>query len=100
MHKVATIGIAIGALSVAALPVRADDQAIGLATGQLGASWWSAPTDNQQARAAPAQRRAIQRTEPFPQVSSEAYAAFGLGGAYLPICSYIGGPKGASSACR
>jgi hypothetical protein len=38
MRKVASIGIFIGALAVAVLPARADDQIIGFAAGQFGSS--------------------------------------------------------------
>jgi hypothetical protein len=36
MRKIASIGFAIGALTVTALPVRADDQSIYFATGAIG----------------------------------------------------------------
>jgi|SRR5438445_7838999 hypothetical protein len=99
MHKIASIGIVIGALAVAALPARADDQTIGFATGQPGGgSARPAQTDNQQARAASGQHGAIQRAA--PRVSSEAFAGFAQGGGYLQSCSHIGGPKGGSWTCR
>jgi len=60
MRNVATIGILIGALAVAVLPARADDHAIGLATGQLGGSAWPAQADNQQTRAASWQHVPVQ----------------------------------------
>ena len=62
MRNVATIGILIGALAVAVLPARADDQAISFATGQLGGSAWPAQTDNQQTQAASWQRGLVQRS--------------------------------------
>ena len=102
MRKIASIGIAIGALAVATLPTRADDQAIGqgikLATGQVDGSARPAQTDNRQARAS-WQRSAV-RAAPFPQVGSEAYAGVGEGGAYVRTCGYIGGPKGGNWTCR
>ena len=36
MRRIAAIGFAIAALSVAALPVHADDRSIGLAVGAIG----------------------------------------------------------------
>ena len=90
MRKIASIGIAIGALAVAVLPVRADDQTIGFATGQLGGSARPAQTDNQH----------VQRAAPSPRASSEAYAGFAQSGAYLQTCGHIGGPKSGSWTCR
>ena len=66
MRNVATIGILIGALAVAVLPARADDHAIGFATGQLGGSAWPAQADNQQTRAASWQHVPVQRSAPLP----------------------------------
>jgi hypothetical protein len=103
MLKIASMGIAIGALAVATLPTRADDQSIGqaisLATGQIDGSARPAQTDNQQARAVSWQRGAV-RAAPFPQVSSEAYAGVAEGGAYVRTCGHIGGPKGGNWTCR
>jgi hypothetical protein len=93
MRKVASIGIFIGALAVAVLPARADDQIIGFAAGQFGSS-------AQQARSASWQHGAVQRSAPVPQVSSEAYVGFAEGGAYAQTCSHIGGPKNGSWTCR
>ena len=39
---------------------------------------------------------AVQRAAPIPRVSSEAYAEFAQGGAYVHSC----GPKNGSRACR
>jgi hypothetical protein len=101
MRKIASIGIAIGALAVATLPTRADDQAIGqgikLAMGQVGGSARPA-TDDQQARAS-SQRNAV-RAAPFPQVGREAYARVGEASAYMRTCGHVGGPKGGSWTCR
>ena len=79
MRKIASIGIAIGALAVAVLPVRADDQ---------------------QGRAASVPHGAVQRAAPSPPVSGEAYAGFAQSGAYLQTCGHIGGPKSGSWTCR
>lgn len=65
MHNVASIGLLIGVLAVAVLPARADDQAIGFATGQLGGSARPIQTDNQQARAAFGQHGAVQERRRF-----------------------------------
>jgi hypothetical protein len=73
MYKIASIGIVVGALAVAVLPVRADDQT----SGQHGA---------------------VQRAA--PRVSSDAYAGFAQGGVYVQTCSHIGGPKSGSWTCR
>jgi hypothetical protein len=96
MRNVVSIGIVIGALAVAMLPARADDQAISFATGQIGGSPRSAQADIQQARASSRQLGAVQRAAPIPRVSSEAYAEFAQGGAYVHSC----GPKNGSRTCR
>jgi hypothetical protein len=98
MRNVARIGTLIGALAVATLPARADDQ-VGLATGQRGVSAL-ALADYQQARTGSSQRGAAQRAAPLPQVSSEAYAGFAKGGAYMQTCSHSGGPKNSNWTCR
>jgi hypothetical protein len=100
MRNVATIGILIGALAVVTLPARADDHAIGFATGQLGGSAWPAQTDTQPGRVASWQHGTLQRAAPLPQAGSEAYAGFAQAGAYAPTCSHSGGPKGGNWTCR
>jgi hypothetical protein len=100
VRNFATIGILIGALAVAVLPARADDQAISFATGQLGGSAWPAQTDNQQTQAASWQRGLVQRSASLPQVSSEAYAGFAQGGVDVQTCSHSGGPKNGNWTCR
>jgi hypothetical protein len=79
VRKIASIGIAIGTLAVAVLPVRAEDQ---------------------QGRAASVPHGAVQRATSLPRASGEAYAGFAQGGAYLQTCSHIGGPKSGSWTCR
>jgi len=91
MRNVATIGILIGALAVVTLPARADDHAIGFATGRLGGTAW---TDTEQARAAATHRGSL------PRVGSEAYAEFAQGGAHVQACNHSGGPKSGNWACR
>jgi hypothetical protein len=100
LHNIASIGFLIGALAVAVLPARADDQAIGFATGQLGGSARPTQTDNQQARAAFGQHGALQRAATLPQVSREAYAGFAQNGGLVQACSHVGGPKGGNWTCR
>jgi hypothetical protein len=100
MRKIASIGIAIGALAVATLPTRADDHAIGqginLVTGQINGSARPTQTDNAQV----SWRRSTMRAAPFPQVGREAYAEVGEVGAYMRTCGYVGGPKGGNWTCR
>ena len=96
MVRITSIGIAVGALAIAALPVRADDQARGLILNQLGGYGLSASSDNQQAM----QRDPSRRTAPSPRVSGDIYGAFTEGGAYGRTCSYFGGPKGSTWVCR
>jgi hypothetical protein len=98
MRKIAFIGLATGALALATLPARADDQTISRVTGQVGGPAWPARTQDQQARAASGQHRAGQRAA--PRVSSDAYAGFAQGGAFVQTCSHVGGPKGGSWTCR
>jgi hypothetical protein len=94
MYKIASIGLAIGALTVAVLPVRADDQTIGFATAQFGGAARPAQTDYRQVWAISGQHRSS------PQVSPGAYAGFAQDGAYMQTCSHVGGPKGDSWTCR
>ncbi len=100
MRNVVSIGIVIGALAVAMLPARADDQAIRFATGQIGGSPRSAQADIRRARASSRQVGAVQRAASIPRVSGEAYAEFAQGGAYVQTCSHSGGPKNGSWTCR
>src|SRR3974390_2603367 len=89
MHNVASIGILIGVLAVATLPARADDQAIGFVTGQLGGSARPIQTDNRQAQAALGRHGAVQPAAPLPRVSSEAYAGFAQSGGLVRTCSHV-----------
>jgi hypothetical protein len=106
MRKIASIGFAIGALTVAALPVRADDQSIYFATGAIG---------GQQSafRAAPWVLRGPGAYGGYPY-GGYAYSSYGgypyggyaQGDVYAPQsgyalqnCTYIGGPKSGGWTC-
>jgi hypothetical protein len=98
MVRITSIGIAVGALAIAALPVRADDQARGLILNQFGGYGLSASSDNQQGM----QREpsGMRRTATSPRASGDIYGAFTEGGAYRRTCSYVGGPKSSTWVCR
>jgi hypothetical protein len=99
MRKTVSIGFAIAALTVTALPAFADDQSISFATGMIGGS-----PEHAYDRQAPARSRqygAYWRVAPSQQMSPEAYAGYAQGGGYAPSgeytqrnCTYVGGPKG------
>ena len=92
MRKIASIGFAIGALTVTTLPVHADDQSIGSAA-------WPA---YQQSQSTWRQHSAV-RAAPSLQVSPEAYGGYAYGGytqsdGYAQRnCTYVGGPKSSTS---
>jgi|GraSoiStandDraft_36_1057302.scaffolds.fasta_scaffold1133821_1 hypothetical protein len=95
MRKMASIGFAIAALSVTALPVHADDQSIGFATGAIGGTPLPLQADEQQPQTTSRQRSADWRAAPSQQMSAEAYRGYAQSGEYTQkSCSYIGGPKG------
>jgi hypothetical protein len=76
MRKITSISFAFGALLVAAAPALADDQ-------QLAATL------------------ATQQGARHLHVSKEAYRAFALSEGYIQkTCTYIGGPKTGTWACR
>jgi hypothetical protein len=100
MRKVASIGLAIGALTVTALPVRADDQSISIATGAIGgqqgafrATPWVPPGPGSYGR------------YPYSGYAYSLYGGSPYGGyassdGYVPQnCTYIGGPKGGNWTC-
>ena len=95
MRMMASIGFAIGALTVAALPAYADDQSIYFATGAIGGG--AAPpaySYDQQAPTTSRQQSADRRAEPFLQMSPEAYKGYAQSGEDAQkSCTYIGGPK-------
>jgi hypothetical protein len=96
--RIISIGIAGGALAIAALPVRADDQARGLILNQLGGYGLSAQSDDQQAMYR--EHGGMRRTAPSPRVSGDVYGAFAGAGAYGQTCGHVGGPKGGTWVCR
>jgi hypothetical protein len=98
MVRITSIGIAVGALAIAALPVRADDQARSLILNQLGGYALSAPSDNQQAMQR--EHSGMRHSAPSPRVSGDIYGAFTEGGAYGQTCGNVGGPKGGTWVCR
>jgi hypothetical protein len=100
MRKIASIGFAIGALTVTALPVRADDRSIYFATGAIGgqqsafrATPWVPPGPGSYGR------------YPYAGYAYSSYGGYPYGGyapsdGYAPQnCTYIGGPKGSSWTC-
>ena len=100
MRKIASIGFAIGALTVTALPVRADDQSIYFATGAIGgqqsafrATPWVPPGPGSYGR------------YPYAGYAYSSYGGYPYGGyapsdGYAPQnCTYIGGPKGSNWTC-
>jgi hypothetical protein len=94
MRKIASIGFAIGALTVTALPVHADVQSIGFATGAIGSAAWPA---YQQSQSTWRQHSAV-RAAPSLQVSPEAYGGYAQSDGYAQRnCTYIGGPKSSTS---
>ena len=97
MVRITSIGIAVGALAIAVLPVRADDQARGLILNQLGYGL-SAQSDNQQAMYR--EHGGMRRTTPSPQVSGNVYGAFTEAGSYGQTCGHVGGPKSGNWVCR
>jgi hypothetical protein len=101
MRRIASIGLAIGALT-AALPVQAEDQSAYFANGAMGGGW---------------RQHGAVRVGPSVQISPERYGGYAYGGygygdyaygsngsypyaAYTPYeaygpqsCTYVGGPK-------
>jgi hypothetical protein len=102
MRKMASIGFAIAALSVTALPVHADDQSIGFATGAIGGTAPPTYSYDQQAQTTSRQQNAAQRAEPSLQMSPEAYEGYAQSGEDTQkSCTYIGGPKDSTNwTCR
>jgi hypothetical protein len=100
MRKIASIGFAIGALTVAALPVRADDQSIYFATGAIGgqqsafrATPWAPPSPGSYGRY-PYAGYAYSSYGEYP------YGGYAQGNVYGPqSCTYSGGPKGSGWTC-
>jgi hypothetical protein len=100
MRKIASIGFAIAALTVAALPALADDQSIGFATGTIGGAARPVRWDVQQTQATWSPYGAVQRAAPSPYrdyAQYGDYAQSGYGGYGQRGCTYTGGPKASTS---
>jgi hypothetical protein len=78
MRKIASVGFAIGALTITALPVHAEDQSLYFATGAIGGGGPARAYD-QQAQARSRQYSAYRRVAP-PQMSTEAYRSYAYRG--------------------
>jgi len=84
MRQIASIGVAIAALTITALPVHADDQSISFAVGAIGGT--SLPA---------------RRDVPQPQITSQAYGGYAQSGGYVQKnCGYSGGPKSPAWTCQ
>lgn len=89
MVKIASIGLAIAALAMAALPANADSQTIGPLIGTANAPHWARSSQQQP-------------LETLRQEDS-AFASTGYAeGAGLPqkTCGHVGGPKIGTWSCR
>ena len=109
MRNIASIGFAVGALTVAALPVRADDQSIYFATGAIGgqqgafrAAPWAPPGPGAYGR----YRYAGYAGYAYGSYGGYPYGVYGQSDGYAPQsgyglqnCSYIGGPKSSGWTC-
>jgi hypothetical protein len=86
MRRIASLAVALAGLTVTALPGRADDQAIGYATGLIGgAPAWA---NYQQAQTTRRPDRAAQRAAP------SSYGSYAQDGGYAQgSCSYAGAPR-------
>jgi hypothetical protein len=101
MRQIASIAVAIAALTVTALPGRADDQSIDFALGTIGGTALPVRGDVPQAPITPRPYSALERGAPALQ-GTEAYAGYAQSGGYVQRnCSYSGGPKsGTSWTCQ
>jgi hypothetical protein len=100
MRQIASIGVAIAALTITALPVRADDQSIGFAVGSIGGDARPARGDVPQAQIAPRPYDTFDRAAPLLQ-GTEAHSGYALSGGYVQKnCGYSGGPKGPGWTCQ
>jgi hypothetical protein len=89
MRKIASIGVAVAALTLAALPALADDHSISFATGMIGNAAPSARWNDRQAQTTRRPNGTVQRAAP------SAYGDYAQGGGYVQRnCTYVGGPKG------
>jgi hypothetical protein len=80
MRKITSINFAFGAFVIATAPVKADSQQANMILMQIGS---------------------VERQAPTVQVSNDAYGAYAQSGETARwICTYIGGPKTGTWACR
>jgi hypothetical protein len=87
--KIASIGLAVVTLAIAALPAHADSEAIGRLIGASGTPHWA--------------RSSQQQSPDTPRQSDSAFAYEDHAeGAALPgkICGHVGGPKTGTWSCR
>ena len=89
MVKIASIGLTVAALAMAALPAHANNETIGVLIGTSGAPHWARSSQQQ-----------------LPDTLGQQSSAFAYGdyaeGAGLPrrTCGHIGGPKVGTWSCR
>jgi hypothetical protein len=100
MRQIASIGVAIAALTITALPVHADDQSIGFAVGTIGGTALPVRENVPQAQIASRPYGALERAVPLLQ-GTEAYSGYAQSGGYVQKnCGYTGGPKGTGWTCQ
>jgi hypothetical protein len=100
MRQIASIGVAIAALTITALPVHADDQSISFAVGAIGGTSLPVRGDVPQAQITPRPYGALDRAAPLLQ-GTEAYSGYAQSGGYVQKnCGYTGGPKGPGWTCQ
>jgi hypothetical protein len=80
MRKITSINFAFGAFVIATAPVKADSQKANMILMQIGS---------------------VERQAPTAQMSNDAYGGYAQSGETARrICTYIGGPKTGTWACR
>ena len=80
MRKITSISFAFGAFVIATAPVKTDSQQANMILMQIGS---------------------VERQAPTAQMSNDAYGGYAQSGKTARrICTYIGGPKTGSWACR
>jgi hypothetical protein len=100
MRQIASIGVAIAALTITALPVHADDRSISFAVGTIGGTSLPVRGDVPRAQITPRPYGALDRAAPLLQ-GTEAYSGYAQSGGYVQKnCSYTGGPKGPGWTCQ
>jgi hypothetical protein len=87
--KIASIGLAVVTLAMAALPAHASHETIGLLIGTSGTPHWS--RSSQQQSLDPLKRH----------ISALAYGDYAEGaGTLRKICGHVGGPKVGTWTCQ